>query len=314
MAYIKTTPDIVNEIQKNVELLVQKAEDAIPTPIKLIPIISPKSISISPQTLFYLKHVWDVLSITQIQNKLKNHFDVIDAEIKSEKIHENHAINLESIKVNQAIKDKIVFIMNSIGIYDTYSTYEYKTVRSNNKTETKHTAGYITDLNRVISNRDNYDNVIRNINEHKKSTEAYANKLIADITKQEKDQLALKTLEEKNKILTYLSVKYELGTVSQYQDVLSAILSKSNLLNLAHAMLKTRNHSSGGFYKVEDAVFNPTNEIETNIINEIRAILESDESDGRVFRDCMFNYDVIFKMVDEKLYEDYTKLMVYEYE
>ena len=77
MAYIKTTPDIVNEIQKNVELLVQKAEDAIPTPIKLIPIISPKSISISPQTLFYLKHVWDVLSISQIQTKLKNHFDEI---------------------------------------------------------------------------------------------------------------------------------------------------------------------------------------------------------------------------------------------
>jgi hypothetical protein len=319
MSYVKSTPDIVKEINESLQTLVKKAEDTIPTPIKLIFIDTPKSINTSPSWMFKPIYSYQNLNISQINDILKKYESDLAQEIESSNIHGKHLINLESIKNNKLIIEKITFIMDSIGISD-YSTYAYKTARSSTRTETKHIAGYKTDLNRVIQIKDNYDSVLKNITEHQKSVNEYATKLIDDIQKDERAKATAKKDEERNKVLSYLSVKYELGYIGEAIEILNVILSKSNLLTLAHAMYCTREWHRD-FHLVRTALFTPITEIETNIIKEVQCILEGgqydyedDEADCRVFRDCMFNYDVIFKIVDEKLYEDYKKLMVYAYE
>lgn len=91
-------------------------------------------------------------------------------------------------------------------------------------------------------------------------------------------------------------------TKSDTSDLREAILSKSKYLRLAVSGSETRNDWSGGCYRVESALseFDISDVVDKCIHDEWRSICD-DFEDGRSFRDCEWNYDRIFDLVDDSL-------------
>ncbi len=114
-------------------------------------------------------------------------------------------------------------------------------------------------------------------------------------------------------ILILLALKYGAyynGKFGVY-DILGAILEKSQLLDLAHCMQMTRNDWRDGFDSVSYALarFKPSDERGLEIKKDVEWMCEPPQEDGRVFRDCRWNYNELFKIVykeSQQLYRDYV--------
>jgi hypothetical protein len=96
---------------------------------------------------------------------------------------------------------------------------------------------------------------------------------------------------------------------SDWIDILEFILDKCKYLTLADAMLSVRKDWNNGCDPVENAIGNFSieathdNEIYYNVNETIKRFHY--DQDGRVFRDCEWNYGAIFTLVDPDLYKDY---------
>lgn len=81
----------------------------------------------------------------------------------------------------------------------------------------------------------------------------------------------------------------------------------SKYLELALSMAKTRGDWSNGFYRVKDALksFSIETSEDQAIVDEVAEYVEDEDTmDGRIFRDCDFNYNWIYK---NKLTKDEQK-------
>lgn len=93
-----------------------------------------------PSTSYYSSKKPMVEVDRQVQAAIavaKEHLDAIDE------------INKPISENNQRIKEQVTDLMIRLGIPSAYSTYEYPTTRSKTRKTIGHTAGYITDLNRM---------------------------------------------------------------------------------------------------------------------------------------------------------------------
>lgn len=93
-------------------------------------------------------------------------------------------------------------------------------------------------------------------------------------------------------------------------DILDALLALDKYLDLAWAMHRVREDSSEGFGLVASALnrFTITCEIDREIASAVSKILESDETDGRAFRDCDWSYSEIYNQGNQALRSDILKL------
>lgn len=58
--------------------------------------------------------------------------------------------------------------------------------------------------------------------------------------------------------------------------------------------------------------FTVTTELDAKIANELWSYINEWDGDGRIFRDCTYNYEVIFGLVENQdLYNDYQKIKEY---
>jgi hypothetical protein len=129
-------------------------------------------------------------------------------------------------------------------------------------------------------------------------------------------------LENKKKMvlieLGKLCEKYKFsvdGDIS-FDEVMRLLTSSDKYLDLIYAMEKTRSSWVDGFYLVEDALgrFSIDTDADKKIYSELRSILDGDERDGRIFRDCEYNYSALRDFVSNKdLLDDYRKLREFEY-
>ena len=227
---------------------------------------------------------------------------------KDKALHEN---NIPAIENNKSLVSEIKAFMAEIGIPSTYSEVDKKSRARYPKSYTVQ-AGYLQDIERNIKRSDGFD---------ESQWTKLREKFTAELQKYQAEELsernaaerASKEKEEKRKadmILAGFLVKYGLEPLSEWDDVLDAILEKDKYLRLAHAMLETRNDWNDGYYKVENALngFSADSPQDSEIIDDIQKCLDSAEDgiDGRVFRDTTWSYDRIFGYVDEDLMKDYN--------
>lgn len=91
--------------------------------------------------------------------------------------------------------------------------------------------------------------------------------------------------------------------IGAVNDIKEWMFEQDKYIELAYAMQSVRNDWSDGVSVVESALDNfkcctiRDNEIHTEIKECLEAI-ENKETDGRVFRDCRYNYDFLFSLVD----------------
>lgn len=217
-------------------------------------------------------------------------------------LEENERIILH----NKKQYDAAVSMMKVLGINVTYNTY--KGVRMTKKT---HTAGFVGDLGRVIPLEDNYQRMLKGIEAQRDSIVAFGRKKIKETEDAEAKEEKERQKREEQVILATLRVKYLSDNLTASADaILDEILSTDPYLKLAHAMISTRNDWSEGFYRIEDVLQCPCvqDTVRADIYKEIAALVEED--DGRVFRDCEFNYDKLFQdFVNKDTYKDYQILV-----
>lgn len=252
------------------------------------------------------KPIEDVVSLDKRKAELTALVDKLESDIA-------HVVsdNLPAIENNRKIREKITLLMNHIGVTQSYSTWEYKTSRSKTKTQSNHRAGYVDDLDRCVPV------TIRGA----KPDVAYFRKTIEQkyqvelerIKKVERDREAAEEAKIRSHTEALLRAKYTPdNAMSTKNDILQAILKKDKYLHLAYYLEMNRGDWNDGYSYAEMGLdgFNVVTDLDKEIVEEIQGLIDNWDHDGRVFRDCTYNYGYLYGLVeDQQLVDDLKFLM-----
>lgn len=315
MKYVKNIDEAFNFVKGLVSDLEKKAESNIPSVMKLNKITMPSVVNTYAANAFKYGSSYyerDPKTVEEVDTKLIQLLE--KAEVERLKVVAEHEANLPAIENNQKVREKITQIMKDIGIPNNYSTSEFKTQRSRTKTTTTHSAGYLGDLQRNVPVSDESERMLTLIKSAVDSFKRHADTLKGTIRKELQE--AEKTEKAKKEILAKarLQVKYNLDEDFEWSDVLDVLDKKDKYFMLARAMEDTRNDWNDGYGRVQYAIgsFDAVTEEDKEIFEEIYNLSHDYEDiDGRVFRDCEFNYSFLYGKVSEEIMKDYEVLKEY---
>jgi hypothetical protein len=215
----------------------------------------------------------------------------------------------EAIANNQAIHQRVKLIMQHIGIKPSYSVRDTKS-RAMYPKYNNVGAGYLSDLSRDIpvsvqGGKPDFDRT-------KQYIEQEFSKVLSQVRKTEQEENAKKALVQKQHQIALLRAKYTPDdAMSSEWLIRENILKKDKYLALAYYLEKNRNDwNDGGAYAAAGLdMFTVETDTDQSIVEEIKAMIEDWDGDGRCFRDCEYNYNVLYGMVkDESLLKDIEHL------
>tara|TARA_Y100000114_G_C11764120_1_gene332327 strand:+ start:22677 stop:23645 length:969 start_codon:yes stop_codon:yes gene_type:complete len=318
MTWIKNVDDAYAALGGQIEVLKKKADEAFPKPMEVETL--PKAASSKFTSSYNWKidgRLWastrEPNTVEEVQHLLKQANELYAKDLENMKVV--HEANLGAIENNLKIHEKVTLLMrDTLGIPSSYTTSEYKTSRSKNKTTIKHTAGYFGDLTRNIKTSDSYDYTISQMKSYPSTFSRIADQFIANINKEkaekEKEEKAKKSVQA----LARMQVKYGLDEDSNWTDVLEALDSKCKYFALARALEDQRGDWSEGFDRVQYAVdsFVVETPEDQEIFDSLHELAyDEDLCDGRTFRDCEWNYSVLYGKADTEVLKDYNALQEY---
>lgn len=224
---------------------------------------------------------------------------------------ETHKINMQIREDNKQLETQIFKLLEQVGIRKTY--WGRKNNRSTKDVELYYE--FPSEIRRQIPTWYS-DNKVEDL---KKQLIEKIDNIFNTELKKIQEEKRRKELEEKqkraNKTLALLLAKYDLELDQSWDDLLELIVSKNKYLQLAKALENNRNDWSDGCSFAEWGLHNF--KIETELDQEIyddiiQYIDEWDKHmDGRVFRDCKYNYSVLYELAEKdapELYKDYLKV------
>lgn len=315
MKHVKNIDEAFDFVKGVVVALEKKAESNIPSVMKLNKITMPSVANTYAANAFKYGSSYyerDPKTIEEVDTKLTSL--LAKAEQERIKVLEEHQANIPAIENNLKVREKITQIMKDIGIPNNYSTSEFKTQRSRTKTTTTHSAGYLGDLQRNVPVSDESERMLTLIKSAVDSLKRHADTLKGNIRKELQE--AEKAEKAKKEILAKarLQVKYNLDENFEWSDVLDVLDKKDKYFMLARAMEDTRNDWNDGYGRVQYAIsaFEAETEEDKEIFESIHELAyESEDIDGRVFRDTEFNYSFLYGKVSEEILNDYETLKAY---
>lgn len=112
-------------------------------------------------------------------------------------------------------------------------------------------------------------------------------------------------------LVAKIAEKYGLDISSDQDDVIAELRRRDKYLDLSISMEETRNDWNDGPYAVKVAIrrFSVDNKTDEAIEEEISNLVENWDGDGRVFRDCHWNYNNLYGMADKEIMDDYRRLV-----
>ena len=227
---------------------------------------------------------------------------------------EKHEANLVAINNNKQVIEKIKFFMTNIGIPTIRNVRDYKS-RSRYPKYITESAGYLKDINDYIKISDGFSTLENNYKKMKGYIENYRKKCEAEEQKKITEEEKIKQHSEKEKLRVVLVVKYNLDFSSNMYDITQAILSKDKYLRLAYYLEKNRRDWTNGYDYAETGLdkFEVVDEIDKEIHDDISSHFgEGWDGDGRCFRDCKWNYSVLYGMADKDLLADLELIRKYD--
>lgn len=314
MAIINSVDEAFNFVKNKLELAEKRANDTFPSIQKLNDIKNAPITNVGISNAFTFSNYYSsynkMTSVEQINKKLEEYKLMLESNIAA--IEETHKTNLAAIENNRLVKEKVAFVMGQIGMPTTYSKIYYKTNRSRTPTTETVRAGWFDDVQRIAVS-DGYESKISAAKQAFESLKKKAAQEIEELRKQE--QVKEKEEKAKKEVLAKarLQVKYGLTEDSDWDEVLEALDKKDKYFMLARAMNDVRNDWNDGFGRVEWALakFVVETEEDKEIEADVQSCLDSEEDDGRIFRDTAYNYSVLYAKVDEDLMKDYETLKEY---
>lgn len=218
-----------------------------------------------------------------------------------QKVEAKHAENAAAIENNRAIRQTVQALMTAIGIPEVYDVYDYPTERSRTKKTIKKTAGWRQDLAHFCRSDDGYDAARQAYEAGKKKIEEWSREQRAK--EQEKQAIAAAEAKkaEGEKLRAVMAVKYGLDFKTDMYDVLMAILGRNKYLHLAYWLERNRLDWNDGTHYARRGLDNFSVESVTDraIYDEIQSHIVDWDGDGRVFRDCKYNYSTLYEMVED---------------
>ncbi|QNB08391.1 DUF1631 domain-containing protein [Herbaspirillum frisingense] len=220
-----------------------------------------------------------------------------------------HEANEPAIAANLEVAKRVRVFMEQIGMPASYSERDTKS-RSRYPKTIRHDAGYLQDLRRECKTDDGFTYATATYERLKKEYQDYADKAAREAEieagRAQREQEEALAKRKADMALAAILLRYELPLESTWSDVLDHLRTKDQRLDLAIAMRDTRGDWSEGAYRVKNALQRFT--IHTNEDKDIAADVAAhlvEFEDGRVFRDCEWNYDrLLGTVVDRQLVAD----------
>lgn len=214
-----------------------------------------------------------------------------------------HEKNLPAIESNKAIAASIVALNEAVGMPKSWSERD-RSSRARYPKSITHKAGYLLDVERHCKVDDGFASATQTYERMLPQYQAYAAE-----GEREKEQAARRAelehqaLVERRKAdmeLAGVLLRYSLPLESSWAEVLEALRTRHQRLDLAVAMAQTRGDWSEGPYRVRDALdrFTIATDEDKAIANDVIDCLR-DFEDGRVFRDTTWNYDRLYAAIED---------------
>jgi hypothetical protein len=246
------------------------------------------------------------------EDKLAEFKQILDVIYQADQ--KTHKENLKIVEDNKKIERAIFDILDKVGIKRKY--YGYKTSRSTKKTELYY--HFPSEISNQIPTYYSEDSLDKRKKELLTQINLYWSQEIDKIKQERLKKEQEQKEKEKNRKLALLLAKYDLSLDCDWHDVLEVILDKNKYLRLAHYLEKNRGDWSNGCDYAETGLdeFEVENELDQKIYDDIRHYIDNwiDYMDGRVFRDCEYNYSVLYRIAEEQdasLVSDYYEVMKY---
>ena len=306
---LKKAKESLDTLEKEIGHLQSLTLDSIGKIMKLEPIIHLNKVQrIESFLRKRYSYLYSSLSIEQLEDSKQKYLQLLEEAFKQdEKIHESNLVIIEN---NKQIIDKVKKLMEYIGIPETYTEYTYPSNRHKNKKNVTQTSGWHSDLARVCPIGDTFFRCKETYKSLVNSANDYFNERIKELKDKELEKEKKKQIELRE--LAKYQVKYELPYESNWDDVMDSIISKNKYLHLSYNLMCNRNDWSDGpeFAKTGLEEFKIENEIDQKINDNIINAIVNWDGDGRVFRDCEYNYSVLIDFVEDKnLLEDYNYVL-----
>jgi len=215
-----------------------------------------------------------------------------------------HERNAPAIANNEAIRAQVEAMMDAIGMPRSYTEVD-RNSRARFPKRRSCPAGYLSDLVRECKTDDGfaaatnaYESLLARYAEYQKSAVAQAEKDRAAAERAATEKLAKRRADME---LVTIIQRYGLPIESEWRDVLEALRTRDQRLDLAVAMEDVRNDWNEGCDAVEYALSrfvirdNEDKEIAADVLGCTR-----DFEDGRVFRDTTWSYSALYASVADK--------------
>lgn len=301
---INNIKDLVTEYNNEIASLKKQVQDLTNTQ---------GNVSLKPyhrRTIKFSESHYDSWQGKYIEKELVDLAGIKDYYEKDKIIHEE---NLKIIETNKASVNAAILTMKSFGLEE----YKYVKKSSRSSKEIKVTCAWVEELRAKFSTYDNWHGID---SEYKEIIQKREDKIKekAELERKNKLEAENKAKEENFKLLVVeLTKKYNLDANTVFmdvEDIKRLLASRNKYLYLAHFLALNRGDWSDGYSYAQQGldtfVIDEENDMDMAIYNEITSLCE-DFDDGRVFRDCEWNYSRLYDIVrttEPELYEDYAKL------
>lgn len=228
----------------------------------------------------------------------KNKARLEEAWQKAQVVHNK---NKPALAANRAIHEAVTTFMNSIGIPARYSMVTGS--RAGRTVRAIRNAGWREDLGKCVPVDDNYQAVEKAYKESLARVERWE-----AVAKHKQTQAERERANEQRKqfALFRLAIKYGLELETATPDtLLETILSKDKFLALAYGLERNRRDWSEGpsiaQAALERFLESPVvdSQVEESIRRDIQDEIDDWQGDGRVFRDCTWNYSRIYLLCED---------------
>lgn len=219
-----------------------------------------------------------------------------------------HLENIEIARQNSQLVTNIFNLLERAGVSTSY--YGYKTKRSSK--QSKQYYNFPSEIREQIATSYREDTLESRKQELLKQVDTFWNQEMKKIEDERKEQERIEKEKKENRTLALLLAKYDLDIESDWEDLLQAIIEKNKYLYLAHRLEQNRGDWTDGCSYAESGLDNFTIETEQDkkIHEDIYYYISTwdQHMDGRVFRDCTYDYGTIFGIAaesDSDLFTDY---------
>lgn len=297
--------EVIANYDKRISELQNRADNSIPTIAQITQCAGLNAIY-DPSS--YERGTW---GFTISADEVEKHYNELLA--KGHEVNEAiHAKNLPLIEQNKKVVAKVTELMVAIGIPKTYRDIDRKS-RSRSTKYVDCVAGYVGDLQRNVLVSDGYERQLQIENNCRVQLKEYLEKRRAEEYKKSVEAEKAKQEQQKLIKLGAIASRYQLDGDVTADALLDKIILQNKYLYLAHYLSLNRNDWSDGcnYAKIGHRNFVIVSDLDHKIDDEIGGLIENWEGDGRAFRDCTYNYDFLFNLVNEQnsqLYSDYCEI------